>query len=109
MIQSVMKKVGSRVLVYSKNGELLGETFGRIRFYKTATDTTYNLTDAGVIDSSTFVFVGSGENGGKKITEGAVLEYQGARYVTLRSELSHLNGVCIVWAVLKKIKSEEEV
>ena len=111
MIKSVMNKIGFKTVVYSPDGEKMGETFGRMRLYKSNARVVYNdrVTDAGVINDDTYIFVGSSDGGGKSICEEAVLTYGEHRYLVIKCDFSVLNGVGIVWAALKRLTGEVEV
>lgn len=110
MIQSVINRIGNKTQVYSPNGEYKGDTFGRIRLYKSNARVVYNdrVTDAGVINDDTYVFVGSGEDGGKEICEEALIRYQNKKYLVLKCDFSVVRGVSIVWAALKRLEGEND-
>ena len=101
MIKSVLKRVGHKVSVYSKDGEFLGETFGRIKLVRFNNLNT--LTDAGEVDTYTYIFVGSGEKGGAHISDGCTITYKGLKFLVVRSDFSCVNSVNIVWASMRKV------
>ena len=105
MIKSVMKRIGSNVSVYSKDGEVLGDTFGRIKLYKQADKLSYKerLCDVGLVNTDTYIFVGSGQGGGAKIREDCIIKHDSGSYVVIRHDFSRLNSVEIVWAAMKKV------
>ena len=101
MIKSVLKRVGHRVSVYSKDGEFLGETFGRIKLVRL--NNAAGITDAGEVDTYTYIFVGSGEGGGAHIKEDCTITYKGLKFLVVRSDFSSVNSVNIVWASMRKV------
>lgn len=105
MIKSVMKKIGTNVSVYSKDGEKMGETFGRIKLYKQADKVNYKerLCDVGLINTDTYIFVGSGEMGGAHIKDDCIIKHDSGSYVVIRHDFSQLNSVNVVWAAMKKV------
>lgn len=105
MIKSVMRRIGSNVSVYSSDGEFLGKTFGRIKLYKQADKVNYKerLCDVGVVNTDTYIFVGSGEEGGAKICDDCIIKHESGSYSVIRHDFSRLNSVEIVWAAMKKV------
>lgn len=109
MLNKVLNNIGAKIAVISETGEKLGTTLGQIRLFKSNAKTRENsrVSELGIINDDTYVFIGSGEKDGKNVLEKKLLEFQNERFLILRSDFSRLKGRTLVWASLKKVKDGE--
>ncbi len=108
MLNKVLNNIGAEVAVLNHSGEMLGKTFGQIRLFKSNAKTGENnrVSELGVINDDTYVFIGSANGVGKAVLEENMLEFENERFLIIRSDFSTLKGTTLVWAALKKLKSE---